>query len=92
MKEQTMANFKRESLARNLLRRYDGNPILEAHDWPYPVNSVFNPAAIRLPDGTLLLARVEDMRGFSHLTLCKSRDGLTNWQIDDTPTMEADHD
>jgi hypothetical protein len=75
-----MANFKRESLARDLFKRFDGNPILEANNWPYPVNSVFNPAAIKLPDGTLLLARVEDMRGFSHLTLCKSKDGLTNRQ------------
>ncbi len=87
-----MANFKREQLAMSLFRRYEGNPILEAKDWPYPVNSVFNPAAIKLNGGTLLLSRVEDMRGFSHLTLCKSKDGLTNWQIDESPTLEADHD
>ena len=83
---------EREYLARDLFRRYEGNPILQAQDWPYPVNSVFNPAAIKLSNGTLLLARVEDLRGFSHLTLCKSKDGLSNWQIDDKPTMEADHD
>ena len=40
------------------------NPILTAADWPYPVNSVFNPGATLLPDGTtLLLCRVEDRRG-----------------------------
>jgi len=47
-----MANFKREYLARNLFRRFEGNPILEAKDWPYPVNSVFNPAAAKLRRNT----------------------------------------
>ena len=87
-----MANFKRERLAQNLFKRYEGNPILTAKDWPYPVNSVFNPAAIKLNGDTLLLSRAEDLRGFSHLTLARSRDGLTDWQIDSRPTMEADHD
>jgi len=39
---------------------------------------------------TLLLVRVEDMRGFSHLTIARSTDGLTNWEIDPAPTLEAD--
>jgi predicted GH43/DUF377 family glycosyl hydrolase len=38
----------------------------------------------------LLLIRVEDMRGFSHLTVARSADGFTNWEIDPTPTLEAD--
>ncbi|HBG27535.1 MAG: glycosidase [Planctomycetes bacterium GWF2_41_51] len=86
-----MSELIRQHLARDLFKRYEDNPILQAKDWPYPVNAVFNPAAINLPDGTILLARVEDLRGFSHLTLCRSKDGLTNWQIDDKPTMQADH-
>src|ERR1041384_2307442 len=47
-----------------LLRRHPANPILSAKDWPYAINSVFNPGATRLQDGsTLLLCRVEDRRG-----------------------------
>ena len=50
-----------------LFRRHQLNPILTVADWPYPVNSVFNPGATLLPDGTtLLLCRVEDRRGHSH--------------------------
>ncbi|OQA03595.1 MAG: Beta-1,4-mannooligosaccharide phosphorylase [Planctomycetes bacterium ADurb.Bin401] len=86
-----MSENIRQHLARDLFKRYEDNPILQAKDWPYPVNAVFNPAAINLPDGTILLARVEDLRGFSHLTVCRSKDGLTNWKIDDKPTMQADH-
>jgi predicted GH43/DUF377 family glycosyl hydrolase len=29
------------------------------------------------------------MRGFSHLTVARSTDGFTNWQIDSKPTLEA---
>lgn len=76
-----------------LFRRHKLNPILTAADWPYPVNSVFNPAATLLPDGTtLLLCRVEDLRGHSHLTVARSVNGIDDWQIDPQPTMLAEPD
>lgn len=82
--------FTRQKKAYNLFSRYEGNPILTADNWPYPVNAVFNPAAAKVDSQTLLLIRVEDMRGFSHLTAARSADGFGNWQIDPAPTMEAD--
>lgn len=85
-----MDSFQQEKLASTLFRRYEGNPILVAEDWPYPINSVFNPGAIRVNDEVVLLNRVEELRGFSHLTCARSKDGLTNWVIDEKPTMRAD--
>ena len=74
-----------------LFSRHLDNPILTASDWPYAVNSVFNPGATLLPDGTtLLLCRVEDRRGLSHLTVARSVNGIDNWQIDSRPTFAAD--
>jgi beta-1,2-mannobiose phosphorylase / 1,2-beta-oligomannan phosphorylase len=74
-----------------LFRRHKLNPILTAADWPYPVNSVFNPGATLLPDGTtLLLCRVEDRRGHSHLCAARSANGVDDWQIDPQPTLAAD--
>ncbi len=74
-----------------LSHRYRHNPILRAEDWPYPVNSVFNAGACRLRDGTtLLLCRVEDRSGISHLCAARSRDGVTGWEIDPSPTMLPD--
>ena len=71
-----------------LFTRYPGNPILSPEDWPYTVNAVFNPGATVGPDGeTLLLVRVEDRSGISHLTLARSDDGVTNWKIDSRPTL-----
>ena len=74
-----------------LFRRHEHNPILTAADWTYPVNSVFNPGATVLADGTtLLLCRVEDRRGQSHLCAARSADGEGDWRIDPQPTLSAD--
>ena len=68
---------------RELFRRNEKNPILTIDEWPYPANSVFNAGAAKLPSGeTLLLVRVEDRRGISHLTAARSADGVTDWRID----------
>ena len=74
----------------DLFLRNPKNPILSAKCWPYPANTVFNPGATLFQGKVLLLARVEDRRGFSHLTKAVSDDGVSNWQIDGCPTMEAD--
>ena len=65
-----------------LFRRYEGNPILTAADWPSTVNAVFNPGVATLQGETVLLARVEDRTGLSHLAVASSADGLTNWLVD----------
>ncbi|HTA58645.1 MAG TPA: hypothetical protein VK805_10845 [Candidatus Baltobacteraceae bacterium] len=73
-----------------LFTRYSLNPILTAKDWPYSINSVFNAGATLLPDGsTLLLCRVEDRRGHSHLCAARSVNGVNNWMIDTEPSMPA---
>ena len=85
-----MTEFSRQKKAHELFKRYEGNPIITPEKWPYPANAVFNPGAVKLNTETLLLIRVEDMRGFSHLTVARSADGFTNWDIDPAPTLEAD--
>jgi predicted GH43/DUF377 family glycosyl hydrolase len=55
------------------------------------INKVFNPGATLLPDGiTLLLCRVEDRSGHSHLGVARSVNGINNWQIYSKPTLEPD--
>jgi predicted GH43/DUF377 family glycosyl hydrolase len=72
---------------RELFQRHPGNPILTAEDWPYPVNAVFNPAAAAINGETILLARVEDLRGISHLTVARSANGLDGWAVDSAPLL-----
>ncbi len=68
-------------------RRFEGNPIIRREDMPYPCNTVFNAAACRFGDEVLLLLRVEDLRGHSHLTLARSDDGY-RFRIDPKPWIE----
>ncbi|MBX6377548.1 MAG: glycosidase [Clostridia bacterium] len=73
-----------------LFRRHPGNPVLSPEEWPYPVNAVFNPAAVRVNGETVLLVRVEDLRGLSHLGLARSADGLSAWRIAPGPVLPPD--
>ncbi|MFZ1290065.1 MAG: glycosidase [Melioribacteraceae bacterium] len=83
-----MNNQHQELFHRNKL-----NPILTANNWPYPINSVFNAGATLMQDGTtLLLCRVEDRRGLSHLCAARSLNGIDGWQIDSQPTLISDPD
>lgn len=70
-----------------LFRRHAGNPMLAPTRWPYPVNAVMNAGAVAVDGGTVLLCRVEDRRGISHLTVARSADGVTNWMVDATPLL-----
>lgn len=91
--EANVAPSSSKDTQKSLFTRYDANPILSRDHWPYPVNSVFNAAAVRLADGdTLLLCRVEDRRGLSHLTAARSANGIDGWRIDAGPTFPAEPD
>jgi predicted GH43/DUF377 family glycosyl hydrolase len=72
---------------RELFRRHPANPILTAHDWPYPANAIFNPAAAEVDGTTVLLARVEDLTGISHLTVARSANGIDGWKIEPEPLL-----
>ena len=70
-----------------LFHRHAANPMLAPSRWPYPVNAVMNAGAVSVDGDTVLLCRVEDRRGISHLTVARSADGMTNWVVDDTPLL-----
>jgi predicted GH43/DUF377 family glycosyl hydrolase len=72
---------------KELFIRHKANPIIQARDIPYLANSAFNAGATRIDSDTLLLMRVEDRRGISHLTVARSRDGVADWKIDPAPAL-----
>lgn len=71
-----------ESRPAELFRRWPGNPILTAADFPPGVNAAFNPGAAVVGGVTLLLLRVEYRTGMSALVVATSDDGLTGWYVD----------
>ena len=75
-----------------LFSRSEANPILTAADVPYPANAAFNPGAARVGEETILLVRVEDLRGISQLHVARSSDGLSDWRFDPEPLLRSDVD
>lgn len=78
------------SVKQELFQRYQGNPILLPGQWPHTVNAVFNAGAVSIGGETLLLVRVEDRRGISHLSVARSADGYSNWHIDPEPSFQME--
>lgn len=74
----------------DLFQRYPKNPVITPENFSYPINSVFNAGATLCGNETLLLMRVEDRRGISHLTVARSKNGLNGWKIDSQPTFVPD--
>ena len=77
---------------RELFRRHPDNPIISPVHLPYRANSVFNPGAGRVGGETVLLLRVEDMRGISHLLVARSPDGASGWRFDAAPLLAPEPD
>ena len=73
-----------------LFTRHPANPIITVNQLPYQANAIFNPAAARVDGETVVLARVEDMRGISHLIATRSTDGATDWRFDADPFIAPD--
>jgi predicted GH43/DUF377 family glycosyl hydrolase len=73
-----------------LFARSSANPILTVGNLPYSANSVFNPGAARLDGETVLLVRVEDLRGISQLHVARSADGISGWRFDPDVLLRSD--
>ncbi|MGL6278524.1 MAG: glycosidase [Gaiella sp.] len=73
-----------------LFSRHPANPLLTAGDVPYAANAVFNPAAAVVDGVTVLLVRVEDRSGISHLTVARSANGVDGWIVDPEPLLASD--
>ncbi len=78
--------------AADVFSRHPLNPIITVDDLPYRANSVFNPGVGVVGGETLLLIRVEDLRGISHLLAARSSDGVTGWRFDQTPLIAPEPD
>jgi len=74
----------------DMFTRSAANPVLTVNDVPYLANSIFNPGVGRVGEDTILLVRVEDLRGISHLIVARSRNGVTDWHFDKEPLLVPD--
>jgi beta-1,4-mannooligosaccharide/beta-1,4-mannosyl-N-acetylglucosamine phosphorylase len=76
-----------KSFQRDVIHRYDSNPLITVADIPFPCNTVFNAACAKHEGEYILLLRVEDLTGRSVFALGRSDDGF-DFTIEDVPVME----
>jgi predicted GH43/DUF377 family glycosyl hydrolase len=72
---------------RDLLHRWEHNPIITLEDVPFRCNTIFNGTPVKFDGEYLLLLRVEGQRGYSFFCLARSKDGF-HFYVDDQPCMQ----
>jgi predicted GH43/DUF377 family glycosyl hydrolase len=77
---------------RELFHRHPANPIIVPGDAPTPAAAVLNPGVAEVDGEVLLLVRVEDRRGISHLWAARSANGVDGWRWDDRPLLYPNQD
>lgn len=73
-------------VGRDVIHRWEGNPIIQLEDIPFRCNTVFNAAAVKHNGLYLLLIRVEDQQGRSIFALARSDDGY-RFVVEPDPVM-----
>ncbi len=71
----------------DIVKRFEGNPIIDRDDIPFTCNTVFNAGAVKYNGQYLLLLRVETLEGWSCLLLAKSLNGY-DFEIEKEPFMK----
>jgi predicted GH43/DUF377 family glycosyl hydrolase len=78
--------IKHFSYGRDILHRFEGNPVISLEDIPFRCNTVFNGAVVKKGDEYYHLLRVEGQQGYSVFALARSKDGL-HFTVEDKPVM-----
>ncbi len=72
---------------RDILHRFEGNPIITLEDIPFRCNTVFNGTPFKKDDTYYLLIRIEGQQGYSYFALAESKDGL-RFSVHPEPVMQ----
>ena len=59
----------------DVIRRWEGNPIITLDDVPFRCSDICNAAAVKFKDEYILLITIENMNGRKSLYKAKSKDG-----------------
>ncbi len=73
-------------MKKDIVHRYEGNPILTKHDIPYRVETVHNAGVTKYGDKYIMLFRSHLRSGRSIIGIAESKDGF-NFQSRDIPFM-----
>jgi len=67
--------------------RHPANPIITVDTLPFPAIGVYNAGVAEVNGDIVLLLRVEGDDGISALYVARSKDGISNWQVEPQPFL-----
>jgi predicted GH43/DUF377 family glycosyl hydrolase len=70
--------------------RYGIAPLITPSDLPFHSNGVLNPGVAELDGEVVLLLRIEDRQGLSHIRCARSANGVDGWCIAEEALLEPD--
>jgi len=70
--------------------RHADVPLITPADLPFHANGVLNPGVAEVDGDVVLLLRIENREGISHIRVARSRNGIDGWHIANTPLLEPD--
>jgi predicted GH43/DUF377 family glycosyl hydrolase len=73
---------------RKYFLRQGVGPLMAPDQMPCEANAVLNPGVADLGDEVLLLLRIENKDGISHIRVARSPNGVDGWQFADKPLLE----
>ena len=73
-----------------LFVRHRLNPLITPNDLPFEANAVLNPGVVEVDGEVLLLLRIEDTEGISHVHVARSPNGVDGWRLDERALLQAD--
>lgn len=80
-------NHSRRGKNRDVIHRWEGNPVITPEDIPFRCNTVFNAACAKMDREYILLLRVENFEGHSVIAVARGEDGF-HFTVDENPFME----
>ena len=77
-------------MSKELFTRHGAKPLITPNDLPFKANAVLNPGVAVVDGETVLLVRIEDRQGISHIHVARSANGVDGWRIENQPLLQAD--
>jgi predicted GH43/DUF377 family glycosyl hydrolase len=79
-----------EMKAHGVFTRSKANPVLSLDHLQIEASAVLNPGVAELEGEVILLLRIEDRTGISHIRVARSSNGVDGWSFDEEALLEAD--
>ncbi|HEX2950075.1 MAG TPA: hypothetical protein VHV83_11025, partial [Armatimonadota bacterium] len=78
------------TMQQRIFIRHGYEPILTGSNLEFEVNAVLNPGVAYADNEVILLLRIENREGISHIRVARSHNGVDSWRIADHPLLEPD--